>query len=151
LELVGKATRSVESGESTTAFAESIGLKRAVTGYVYHTVPVALHAWLTHQSDFRSAIESVIDCGGDTDTTAAIVGGIVGSSVGKPGIPVDWLNKIIEWPKTVHWIERLGEQCSNSNERLRPLEFSTLMQWLRNAVFLLIVLFHGFRRLLPPY
>jgi len=38
----------------------------------------------------------VIECGGDTDSTAAIVGGIVGSAVGKAGIPTEWLDDLLE-------------------------------------------------------
>ena len=50
-----------------------------------------------------------VACGGDTDTTAAIVGGIVGSGVGKAGIPPQWISGIREWPRTVAWMERLAE------------------------------------------
>jgi ADP-ribosylglycohydrolase len=31
-----------------------------------------------------------VEAGGDVDTTAAIVGGIVAAAVGRAGIPPDW-------------------------------------------------------------
>ena len=83
IQLVEVAVRSVDSGQTTEEFADSIGLSNGVTGYVYHSVPVTIHAWLRHPLDFRAAITAVVCCGGDTDTTGAMVGGIVGASVGK--------------------------------------------------------------------
>ena len=53
-------------------FAASLGLTNGVTGYIYHTVPVAVYAWLRHYGDFRVTLEAVLDCGGDTDTVGAI-------------------------------------------------------------------------------
>ena len=95
LQLLDRAVGSVDRGEGTADFAVSLGLGKGVSGYMYHSVPVALHAWLSHPHDFRSAVLSVIRCGGDTDTTAAIVGGIVGAR---------WANRVFHkngcrgWP-----------------------------------------------------
>jgi ADP-ribosyl-[dinitrogen reductase] hydrolase len=154
LVLLTAMTQSVSRGESTTDFAGAAGMPQKVTGYVYQTVPVALHAWLTHQTDFRQAIVSVVRCGGDTDTTAAIVGGIVGCHVGKRGIPDDWLSGLLEWPRTPAWMERLALQLARViSTRQRELAVSLPLAGVlaRNAAFLSIVLAHGFRRLLPPY
>jgi ADP-ribosyl-[dinitrogen reductase] hydrolase len=76
--------------DSVTAFASSLGLGGGMTGYVYHTVPVAVYAWLRHYGDFRAAVEAALDCGGDTDTAGAIVGALAGGTVGANGIPNDW-------------------------------------------------------------
>jgi len=127
---------------------------KGVTGYVYHSVPVAIHAWLTHPRDLRSAVMSVIRCGGDTDSTGAIVGGILGAAVGRDGVPSDWLLALMEWPRSVAWMERLGGQLGTvvrSGESQRPTGLSVPGIWLRNLLFLGVVLFHGFRRLFPPY
>jgi len=56
----------------------------------------------------------VICCGGDADTTAAIVGGIIGSGVGKKGIPSEWVDGLWEWPRTVGWMQRLAGQVSRT-------------------------------------
>ena len=81
------AVRSVQAGETTDIFAASIGAGERVTGYVNQTVPVAAHAWLSFPEDYAGAVQAVIRCGGDTDTTAAIAGAIVGARVGRSGIP----------------------------------------------------------------
>jgi ADP-ribosylglycohydrolase len=152
LERIGRAVHSAAMGQETAAFAGDLGLGRGVTGFVNDTVPVVLHAWFRHPHDFRAAIRAVIACGGDTDTTAAILGGIVGSHVGKAGIPNEWLAGLWEWPRTTAWIEGLAQQLADTPSGKRPppsLLFPAVL--LRNGFFLLIVLGHGFRRLLPPY
>lgn len=35
--------------------------------------------------------------GGDTDTNAAVVGGLIGAAVGRKGIKSDWISKIMEF------------------------------------------------------
>lgn len=148
------AGAAAANGMSTKAFADSLGLSQGVSGYMYHTVPVVIHAWLSHPYDFRAAVTSVIECGGDADTTAAIVGGIDGSAVGKPGIPRDWLKNLAEWPRSVSWMERLGDQLHSTlshGSRARPLRLPFAPSLARNLVFLIVVLFHGLRRLAPPY
>jgi len=154
LELLDQAVESVARNETPRTFAASLGLAKGVSGYAYHTVPVAIHAWLSHQKDFRQAIMEVVRCGGDTDSTAAIVGGIVGCNVGKEGIPAEWLQGLWEWPRTVSWMERLAEQLHSvevSGSPTMPLRLSPLGIVARNSFFLGVVLTHGFRRLLPPY
>lgn len=151
---VHQAMTSASRGEATTQFAASLGVGDHVTGYVYHTVPVVLHAWLRHPCDYRAAVHTLIACGGDTDTTAAIVGAIVGAGVGKAGLPPEWLAALWEWPRTVGWMENLGTQlgavCA-AEEPQRPRRLPFVPQLLRNLVFAGIVIGHGFRRLLPPY
>jgi ADP-ribosylglycohydrolase len=154
LAVMEQCAYSVSNGDSTPAFAVSQGLGNGVSGYVYHTVPVAIHAWLRHCDDYRSAVMEVIRCGGDTDTTAAIVGGIVGSAVGKQGIPAKWLDGLWEWPRTQAWMERLGEclerTLAGGNAGEAP-RLSALGLLGRNVVFLLAVLGHVGRRCLPPW
>jgi ADP-ribosyl-[dinitrogen reductase] hydrolase len=147
--LLSQAIASARAGQTTEAFADTLGLSQGVSGYVYHTVPVAIHAWLRHPRDFRSAVISVIACGGDADSTGAIVGSIVGTTVGREGIPEDWLRGLFEWPRSVRWMERLGLQFTDAPAAPLRLPFPAIL--LRNLVFLMIVLFHGFRRLFPPY
>jgi ADP-ribosylglycohydrolase len=153
LKQVGKAVASA-AGQSTEDFAAALGLTRGVSGFVNHTVPVVLHAWFRHPEDYRQAVLAVVRCGGDTDTTAALVGGIVGARVGKAGIPAEWLAALWEWPRTVGWMERLAlrlaEVCASGGSQ-PALPLSKIGLLLRNLAFLSVVLGHGFRRLLPPY
>lgn len=152
--LLSKVKSSVASGVSTEAFAEEIGCSRGVTGYVYHTVPVALHAWLSHPHDFARAVGAVIRCGGDTDTTAAIVGAIIGCRVGREGIPDAWVTRMWEWPQTVHWMGRVADAAIHAVQtgvRTPCPRIFPGLRLLRNAWFLTIVLVHIGRRMLPPY
>ncbi|MBX9582319.1 MAG: ADP-ribosylglycohydrolase family protein [Gemmataceae bacterium] len=55
------------------------------------TVPFCLWVAARHRDDYEAAVVNTIRAGGDIDTTAAIVGGIVGLAVGRAGIPADWL------------------------------------------------------------
>jgi ADP-ribosylglycohydrolase len=154
VQLLRQAASSAEGGESTKEFAKLIGLERGVSGYVNHTVPIVLHACWTHSNDFRAAVQSVILCGGDADTTAAIVGGIIGAQVGKDGIPAEWLEGLRDWPRSSLWIEDLGKCLAGANESgavCAPPRATTVALLPRNALFAAVVLFHGFRRLLPPY
>jgi ADP-ribosylglycohydrolase len=152
--LLHPVVASVSTGESTLDFALSNGFERGVSGYTYHTVPIVIHAWLTNPRDYRAAVTSVIRCGGDADTTAAIVGGIVGAATGESGIPDDWLSGILEWPRSVNWMREVSTQLVQSRSDLvpaKPISANFIASLGRNIGFLVIVLFHGFRRLLPPY
>lgn len=152
--LISDGVDSVKRGESTPEFAAKIGLNKGVSGYIYHTVPVAIHAWLRNQHNFQAAVTNIIECGGDTDSTAAIVGGIVGAAVGKEGIPTEWLKGMLEWSRSVVWMEHLGRELNSTIQTGIPgkaIKLSIISVLSRNIFFIFIVLCHGFRRLLPPY
>ena len=148
---LGQALEHLERGESLEAFAEAAGMGKGVSGFILHTVPAALFCWLRNPGDFESVVTDSVRLGGDTDTTAAIAGALSGIEVGPEGIPVDWLDRIAEWPRTLSWMRRLAKRLARSNgsERPEPLFWPGLLP--RNALFAGIVLTHGFRRLLPPY
>lgn len=139
---------------SVSEFARDLGLEKGVTGYSLHVVPVALYAWLRHSGDFRSGMIGILEAGGDTDTTGAIFGAMAGASVGESGIPHNWLNGVTEWPRSISFMRqiaaRLADQYANSTP-LGPLRYFWPALLLRNVLFLIVVLLHGFRRLAPPY
>jgi ADP-ribosylglycohydrolase len=148
------ASNELAAGRSVAELAERFGLKLGVTGYIAHTVPVALFAFHRHPDDFRTAVQSVIRCGGDTDTVAAITGALVGARVGKAGIPEEWVRKLADWPRSVAWIERLAKELAKGEWRCKPQPAVRLAWWaipIRNLIFFLIVLLHVLRRILPPY
>ena len=154
MSLVEKMAESIEKGADTPSFASGICPGGRVSGYMYHTVPVVLHCWLLHQNDYHLAIQEIIGCGGDTDTTAAIVGAIIGARVGKSGIPAQWIENLWEWPRSAAWMEKLGRQLHEAmtgHGVQKPLSLPIPGVVARNLLFMLIVLLHGFRRLLPPY
>ena len=88
-------------GLDVGAYARELGCERGVTGFVMHTVPVAVYAWLVHARDLRQAITEVVLCGGDTDSVAAITGAIIGAGTGADAIPPSWLARTLEIPGTI--------------------------------------------------
>lgn len=46
----------------------------------------------------RSALEMAVRGGGDTDTVAAIAGGLIGAAYGVSAIPLEWKRRIHGWP-----------------------------------------------------
>ena len=149
-----KLADALDSAKSVEEFADSLGLQKGVTGYAYHSVPVALYAWLRHRNDFGKALESALNCGGDTDTVGAIVGAIMGAKVGKEGLPPEFTAGICEWPRSISLLEQIAARLAQQKDSA-PALGPVLYFWpgliLRNLLFLVVVLIHGFRRLAPPY
>ena len=154
LAICDKLAGALAASKSVAEFADSLGLKNGVSGYAYHSVPVALYAWMRHRDDFQEALQAALNCGGDTDSVGAIVGALLGAKMGKQGIPSDLIGAICEWPRSVSFMERvasrLAEQKSTSKP-LGPVRYFWPGLIPRNVLFLCVVLAHGFRRLAPPY
>ncbi len=106
---------AAEAGLSVAEFAASLGLGEAVTGFINHTVPVAIHAWHTHWGDFEATVREVLDCGGDTDTVAAIAGAIAGATVGEAGIPRDWIDGLAAWPHGPGYMRRVAAALESAS------------------------------------
>ncbi|OWK36335.1 N-formylglutamate deformylase [Fimbriiglobus ruber] len=73
---------------STQSAASLLGNGRRVT--CQDTVPFCLWVSAKYLNDYAAAIWETIRVGGDIDTNAAIVGGIVILATGPDGIPEDW-------------------------------------------------------------
>jgi ADP-ribosylglycohydrolase len=146
--LIARIRDALATQATVADFVAGLGLARGVTGFIYHSVPVALFAWLLHLGDFRATIEAVVRCGGDTDTVASIAGALAGAVVGPEGIPSEWVAGIWDYPCSVANLRRLARALGGESIRI-PWPWIALPP--RNAVFLATVLVHAFRRLLPPY
>lgn len=140
---------ALSTQKSVLEYAEEIGCGYGVSGFAPNTVAVALFAWLRHRGDFESAVRSVIQCGGDTDTVAAITGAICGAETGEAGIPRAWIDGIFEWPRSVNYIRRVAQALVSGNRHAPRYFWPAILP--RNLFFLVIVILHGFRRMLPPY
>ena len=100
-----EVTRGVEAAGS---LPPSFGLAEAMTRLgngskvsCADTVPLAL--WIAFQclDDFAEAVRHAVAAGGDTDTVAAIVGGIVAARVGIDSIPREWREAVEPVPVSV--------------------------------------------------
>ncbi len=155
LQALDRARSLLAAGATPGAFAAELGLSRGVSGYVIHTVAVALFCWLRYRTDFRRTLEEAIALGGDTDTVGAIAGALAGATLGASAIPEEWLNGLLEWPRSVRWMRllagRLANLASERETNVHPVRLFWPALMVRNLLFLMTVLLHGFRRMLPPY
>jgi ADP-ribosyl-[dinitrogen reductase] hydrolase len=155
--LLDRLDEHLQRDAPPVALADALGLGNGISGYIYHTVPLALYCWLRSPGDFRRAVTDAIELGGDVDTTGAIVGGLAGATLGARGIPAEWVEGIVEWPLSVRWMRALAECLTQrfvgkqSGLDLKAPRYFWPGQIPRNLLFLALVLGHACRRLLPPY
>ena len=64
------------------------------TGYVIYTLEAALWC-LLHTDDFKSCLLQAVNLGNDTDTVAAVTGGMAGCVYGLNALPMDWVDSIV--------------------------------------------------------
>ncbi len=149
-QLTEQLLTAIEEQFTVAQFAEQLGQGEAVTGYAYHTVPLALHAWFCHYGDFATGLTAVLDLGGDTDTIGAITGGMLGAATGEAAIPQHWLAPIVDWPRGTAMVRELADRLVATNPAT-PVRYCWPAVVPRNLLFLATLLAHGLRRLAPPY
>lgn len=130
--------------QASEEFAAAQGWGQGVSGFVYHTAPVVVQVALRHRDDYTAALQAAINCGGDTDTTAAIVGGMLGARLGPSALPKHLLQAYADRPLGLHTLQNLA----TGQERDLP---SYALSLARNLLFGSAILTYGLRRLLPPY
>jgi ADP-ribosylglycohydrolase len=74
-------------------------------GYVLHTLEAALWCVMKGES-YEETVLLAVNLGEDTDTTAAIAGGMAGLIYGASSIPRKWLDALVK----VDEIKRLGKR-----------------------------------------
>jgi ADP-ribosylglycohydrolase len=65
------------------------------SGYVVDTLEAALWCLLT-TDNYRDCVLKAVNLGGDTDTIAAVAGGLAGALYGYESIPDEWRNTLIK-------------------------------------------------------
>jgi ADP-ribosyl-[dinitrogen reductase] hydrolase len=83
------AQQFVEDGWSAEQALAQIG----VSGYVPETVGAAFYC-LVATDNFKDAVVMAVRAGGDTDTTAAVVGALAGTYYGLEGIPPEYKDNV---------------------------------------------------------
>ncbi len=86
-----------------------------VTPFVISTVLAALYEFLRHPDDWGAAVTAVIGCGGDVDTTGAIVGAIAGARLGIDAIPKH-LTKSVKDSDYIHLVAKKLYQAAIAND-----------------------------------
>ncbi|MCO7226737.1 ADP-ribosylglycohydrolase family protein [Pleionea sp. CnH1-48] len=145
---------SLKENESLEEFLARAQITDGISGYIYHTVPAVLFLWQKFREQPELAIRQIILAGGDTDTSAAILGAILGASPKADFPPMKICRQVVDWPVSVESLNKTSEQLSQVIEKDTaasvPWLFGPLVV-LRNMIMLMIVIGHGLRRLLPPY
>ena len=83
------------------------GILHGATGNILEVDCVGLsNGWSASDTSNASTAHgaTVIRCGGDTDTVAAMTGGIIGAGMGKEGIPAELLTGLWDWPRGPGWM-----------------------------------------------
>ncbi|RKZ29084.1 ADP-ribosylglycohydrolase family protein [bacterium] len=78
-------------------------------GYVVHTLEASLWSLLRTNS-YKDAVLTAVNLGGDTDTTAAIAGGLAGTYYGYRSIPKEWIETLARKEDIKKLAERFYEK-----------------------------------------
>ena len=81
-------------------------------GYVIETLEAAFWCLLNTNS-YSEAVLAAVNLGHDTDTTAAVVGGIAGIHYGMEGIPEFWIVQLARMEEIILLGDQLWEKFSN--------------------------------------
>ena len=131
--------------EPVSGFAAALGQPEFVSGYAGTSVPVALYAWWRHRSDLPAALSAIRACGGDVDSIGAIAGALSGMEGGVARCPPEWLGRLVDWPLSTRVLRRAATALATGGP---PVRWWWPLQPLRGVLVLLIVLGHGYGRVL---
>jgi hypothetical protein len=96
------------------------------------------------------ALSKVVAAGGDTDTTAAIVGAWLGALHGEAGLPTQLLEDIHDGPFGPSHLRTLAAALARAQrEVVATPRYSVVGALVRNVLLYPVILAHGFRRLVP--
>ena len=83
------------------------------SGYVLHTLEAALWCLLTTNS-YRDCVLKAVNLGSETDTVAAVAGGLVGIYYGVEAVPEEWL-------ETISRLEQIRSLCRDFSHAYPPV------------------------------
>ena len=81
--------------------------------YVVGSLECVLHC-LLNSENYMDAVLDAVNFGGDTDTNAAICGGLAGIYYGYDSIPIDWVNQINKIDEVLSLCEKYEAVCDES-------------------------------------
>jgi ADP-ribosylglycohydrolase len=146
-EAIDRARDLALKGMSTRDAAESCG----TSGFVVHSVSFATFGLLRYGSDPLLALTEIINAGGDTDSTGAILGSWLGALHGEAALPRGLIERIHDGPFGPTRLRALAECLAQVRDGASaPVpSYSPVLALARNLALYPVVIGHGFRRLLP--
>lgn len=142
----------LKHSRSPSAAARHFGWDSGISGFIVPTTVMATYCFLCYPANFERAVLSAIRLGGDTDSVAAIVGGLVGAHIGYQKLQTDLVTRIKVAPHDAEWITEMAERLSHWPHGVDDLHFAPalpsnpLMQLFRNLLMLMLVLIHAVLR-----
>lgn len=116
-ELMRSAIRLAErpaDGPREIASVDEPAIRSLGGGWVGdEALAIAVYAALRYPSDLKACLRAAVNHGGDSDSTGAIAGNILGAWLGMAGIPEDWLSHI----ELADRIEELSDRMLQLLER----------------------------------
>ena len=85
----------------------------ASSGYVLHTLEAALWCLLRYTT-YAETVLAAVNLGDDTDTTAAVAGGLAGLYYGEAAIPAEWLADLARRGDIEDLATRLAVRCDEA-------------------------------------
>ena len=107
------ALARARAGRPTPESVEALG-----AGWVaQEALAISLYCALAHPQDFASAVLLAVNHGGDSDSTGAIAGNLMGALLGDGAIPERWLAELELRPALERLADELGERCAAPGAR----------------------------------
>ena len=90
LDAINKAVLLAKEGNPTANKIEDLG-----EGWIAEeALAIAIYCALSYSDDFEKAIKLAVNHSGDSDSTGAICGNIMGAKLGLSSIPEEWITKL---------------------------------------------------------
>ena len=80
-------------------------------GYIVNTIEVAIYCLKTTKS-YKEAVLKAVNLGEDSDTNAAVCGGLAGIYYGYDSIPQEWIGELAHSDKLISLCEKYEEICN---------------------------------------
>ena len=143
---------SLTKNKTIAAFARQQGWGNGIPSDVFASSIMGIYAWLRHPKRYRNCVERTIMLGGACSSAAVIAGSLSGITLGKRGIPPEWLRHFSLSPHTSQWREQLIERVKDwphgaeDIHQTRALPSLILGQLGRNFSFSAFQMLHGLIR-----
>ena len=143
---------SLTKNKTIAAFARQQGWGNGIPSDVFASSIMGIYAWLRHPKRYRNCVERTIMLGGACSSAAVIAGSLSGITLGKRGIPPEWLRHFSLFPHTSQWREQLIERVKDwphgaeDIHQTRALPSLILGQLGRNFSFSAFQMLHGLIR-----
>jgi ADP-ribosylglycohydrolase len=96
---------------------------KGAIGYTKYSTLLSIYCWIKYYGDYKKSIIEIIKCGGDSDTNAAILGSLMGVSVGYDNLPIEWLNKLNDIVVSVKDINIAASSIANNKSKIKLWKF----------------------------